>query len=445
MDDIASNFNEFSKLLKDKWGLKFSEKKPDALLTSSHPPVSTQVTDTIYRNITELEEFESRISHLCYKLKAKASKKKADGIAILSKNNGAQKNKEKSKKDFSKLLQETTGVLHKLQEDYTINFFEKENLKEKLIFQENRLTFILKQNPKAYEFESLTVTELEETTNWHFKNIYISNKLIPNLKFQLTTVNHVAGIIFERDSKDDITLIPAWPHPYIDSNILDCTPVPGNVSQGSNMTLSSIGTEGWSSLIELVTLIKKLTDQKFEAIPEAINDQSFSDAINNLQATFSKWPTVLRYDHVDILDTVDNGPYQRLSLSLKNISVGTYNFEKLTYNFSSYNSEHEEFGTHPRLEFPVSSKEAFDNWFEESAGAHGSRLELRFAHPDMMDTNVIYKLSEKDQILMFGLISSLERQIEESRQKFGYDPDAFTKWVNLAKSIKVIASKAIAG
>ncbi|WP_163008240.1 hypothetical protein, partial [Pseudomonas viridiflava] len=96
------------------------------------------------------------------------------------------------------------------------------------------------------------------------------------------------------------------------------------------------------------------------------------------------------------------------------------------------------FGQNPRLEFDESARDVLENWFAESEDGRGLRLELRFARPDALDTNVWQILSDSDQILLAALVSNLTTQLNTIKTQCPEDVQRWEDWHDLADVVKAI-------
>lgn len=335
--------------------------------------------------------------------------------------------------------------LHKeqeAQENLLMNFHQQS---ENLYITEHRLNNFLTSFPEYWEFESLSLKHINkgndsEKTLWEIKNVYVKGMLIPEINLETEINNGVAGITILHNSDEQEPLWLNWPESYIATGRLPCIPVKGHAYQDSNFVLSSLKTSDWTAFNELLNnmiLILVAPDNRCDI---NLDPEKLKAGLLQLKEVLAKWPVVVRFDDIDLNDTFKNENYQRIGLSLKNLSIGSKIWPQLDYRLSTVDTSGN-FGQNPRLEFLQSTRSAFENWFTEHDLFLGTRLELRFAKPNAMDINVWRSLSEADRLMVTAVISSLPSQIEAIQKSTQLSDLNWNDWNTLGQAVKNILIK----
>lgn len=272
---------------------------------------------------------------------------------------------------------------------------------------------------------------------WVVTDTELAGRNYELIEFETTYRNGLTELKIKDSSKgfDFFSLYPS-------KNELNCSPVNGSYSAPENKLLSSIGTSDWKAIKELVKKLKNsLTTNQFSNIPSDVTKHIVS-GLNTLGIILEKWPTVLRYDNLELFHTVNSSEYQSLGLKLINVEFSSKSLPSFSYHLSSVNEPGKSFGQFPRLEFYEDTKAHFEKWFCETADTRGNRLELRFAYPNQMDVGVWKKLSSNDQLLIAANISKLPETLKtlQSKGNKGLDFDA---WVALSANLSKILSSAL--
>ena len=184
----------------------------------------------------------------------------------------------------------------------------------------------------------------------------------------------------------------------------------------------------------MIQALDATTDERYKVKTDR---KTLKKGLERLCQVLNNWPTIVRYDGITLNDNLTSETYERLSLTLRNLCIGEHIWPLIDYRFSSVNPS-KIFGENPRLEFLESTSAAFENWSVESDETLGRRLELRFAQPNAMDTEVWSVLSDRDRIMVSGIIGSLERQLATLRKESFSTSSSWAKWHALAETIKGI-------
>ncbi|MCR8719134.1 hypothetical protein NVV30_10590 [Pseudomonas syringae] len=332
--------------------------------------------------------------------------------------------------------------LHEAQEAYELLMQRDELKTNSLNLQSNRLANLLQKFPAHWEVEHIDIKRLNdddtgEVTQWQIRNAYLGDELVPLIKLKTRLSSDQLELFIQRTDDKNSNWIN-WPQALSEKELFPCTPVHGHAYQGNNWLLSSLGTSDWGKLRLLIRrMASSLGNGSDITVPKDINASSLKEGLLNLTKQLDNWPLSLRYDNVALTKTVQTEHYRSLSISLTNVSLGEKRWDKLEYNLATVD-ENGGFGQNPRLEFPESARDVIDNWFVESEDGRGLRLELRFAHPQAIDTNVWRLLSDADQILIAALVSNLSIQLDRLERGKVRKSLHWQEWQGLAQAVREI-------
>lgn len=332
------------------------------------------------------------------------------------------------------------SALHATQEkleEATIQLETNLDLVDKL---SRRLARLNTKFPNYWEARSIKykiseVTPGSKKIQWEVVETELAGKSYELINFETTCKNGLAGIKILSSSKglDFFSL-------HNQSKELSCSPVNGSYSAPENKLISSIGTSDWKIIRDLVKKLKfSLTTNVFPDMPEdAVKE--LANGLNTLSAVLEKWPSVLRYDNVELTQYTNSSEYQALGLRFTNIELASKKCPSFSYYLSSVNEPSNSFGQFPRLEFHENMSENFEKWFCETSDDRGQRLELRFASPNQMDIDVWKKLSSSDQFFIAANISTLPDILQTLRSKGSADLD-WDAWLKMSSHLnKILAS-----
>lgn len=305
------------------------------------------------------------------------------------------------------------------------------------------LSSLAKECGNYWHFDKLKVIATPDSSDkhsqWIIENVMIEGRLIPSIRFHTCTINGNFGIVFHQPFKEWLTT----KKDASGGDQLLCAPQKGTIYSGNNISLTTLSTTSWRML---KTLLEKITSEIQS--PERMDLDSGIDSVIlqrnliNLNQAIMSWPEVLRYDDISILANFDTDNYHRLELKLVNASIYETHWDKLYYNIASLGIKGPTSVHHPRLEFPESKDHSgLDSWYPETVDQRGARLELRFAQPNVMDTEVWERLSRKDKILVTSLITSINLQLVDLVRGLSLDKSDYQKWNALGTMIRTIMSK----
>jgi len=268
------------------------------------------------------------------------------------------------------------------------------------------------------EASLLESTDTQQTVQWHLTDVYLGERLIPELRFKTVLANGLAGIVIQRSAGiDSPEPLLRWPGACAAAEELPCIPVQGSAAHGNNALLSALGPTDWNTLQALAKNLAALLDKPdAEQLTTALDAAGLRSGLLALEATLAAWPNLLRYDAIQLHETPQGDGYQSLAITLTNLQLGERHWSALDYRLATVDEPGQSFGQNPRLEFPESTRNALQSWFPESDDERGARLELRFARPEAMDTRVWNRLDGDDRLLIAALLVNFGTQLEDLRQ-----------------------------
>lgn len=337
--------------------------------------------------------------------------------------------------------------LHQTQEELEQYLLQTQAIEAQREELSERLQRVLDRHPGYWEFDALEASLLEntatqQTVQWHLTDVYLGERLIPELRFKTVLANGLAGIVIQRTTDTDSPApLLRWPSACAASEELPCVPTKGPALHGNNALLSALGPTDWNSLQSLAKKLAGLLGTlNVQQLPAGLDVIGLRDGLLALEKTLANWPKVLRYDDIQLRETLRIDGYQGLEISLTNPQLGERRWSDLDYRLATMDEPGQTFGQNPRLEFPESARSALQSWFAESEDDRGPRLELRFALPDAMDTRVWNALAGDDCQLIAALLVNLAAQLEDLRQASPAN-QPWQDWQALAESIKTILAR----
>lgn len=336
--------------------------------------------------------------------------------------------------------------LHYTQEELEQHLIADKNRQAELEHSQSRLQKILQRFPEYWEVENVELYQIDsadqDIIGWRLKNVYLDNCLIPTLEFKTRQENGIVGVFIQRSASSMVGEDwLRWPSGFENSTELPCMPCTGAANFGNNAVLSGLSTRDWERLQLLVKhLIAYLDGPATLNFPAGINRHTLCRGFKGLQVILAKWPLVFRFDDAELIDNHKDMNYQALGIRLNNLSLGKNRWSTLEYRLATVDHDSGSFGQNPRLEFHEHSRNSLQNWFAESNDSRGPKLELRFAKPDALDTNVWGTLSKTDRLLIAGLVNSLPLQLASLQQSNLTLPLPWQDWHALGITLKEIVA-----
>jgi len=340
--------------------------------------------------------------------------------------------------DIELELELTISQLHQTQEDLEQATYTLMNNSIEINALTNRIFRLTEGIPDFWEADSIEIKLVKDTKNakviqWNAINSHLGNKLHPRISFTTSYAAGITAITFQRKETSDFTYFQT----NETSQEFTCLPVHGALTDKNNAMLSALGTSDWKAINILIPKIARtLRTEILHDIPKEAAALTV-DGLVKLQSILRAWPSLLRYDSIKLIDTVNTSEYQALDFLIENLEIGSQNIKTFCYRLSSVNEPDKAFGQYPRLEFNEDTKGSFENWFIESDDERGKRLELRFADPNQMDIGVWRRVSDRDRLLIVAIISKLPEKLKSLRVTHE-NHAKWEDWINIANMMKAI-------
>jgi hypothetical protein len=341
--------------------------------------------------------------------------------------------------------------LHETQEELEASISKLHKMQITMDRYKIKLQRVLDCHPSYWHFNSVEACVLDgisgrHTVQWQFIDVDVGECLIPELRFKTVLVDGIAGIIFQRtQGPESPEPLLRWPSVSTTAEELCCIPVKGPINSGNNAILSGLGPTDWKILQTLVQRLSVLlAEPNGFQIPEGVDVPNLRNGLLALDKALAEWPNVLRYDDIRLHKILNIDGYHSLEIELVNPQLGQQVWPDFSYRIATVFEPGKTFSQNPRLEFPEKTRNVLQNWFAESNDERGARMELRFAHPSLMDTNVWSALAGNDRLLIAALITSTSTQLEEIRRKNSTVSQPWQDWVAVGKSMRSILANTMA-
>lgn len=340
-------------------------------------------------------------------------------------------------------------ALHETLEDLERSVTTEKSLKVALGQSTARIHDVLKKIPDYFAYDDLQIVSVPRTESnqrggevlrWSYSNLCIKGYLIQNLEFNTVLKDGIAGLIINPDTAIRGEYASGGRNAFFErGQRTECVPIQGPLNYGTNKALSTLGTRDWEVLQALVPqMISELTNGAGATQHATVDTPRLISGLERLKTTLTSWPSLLRYDAIELQNVSHGERYHGIQIRLINASLGSAMFPELTYTISTVDSPDQDFGQNPRLEFPESCRTTFQNWFAESVDQKGERLEVRFASPAAIDTDVWDKLSDSDKHLLVAIIADGPSQIAEIAHNYTDGKGRWDDWMALTQLIKDI-------
>lgn len=346
-----------------------------------------------------------------------------------------------------KTIDRTTliNALHNAHESIEELIIEKDNFNSELINLDNLFKALLHASPNHYWHEKLVVTEFQKskdskTLSLWFKNIVANQQILKELSVRLQiNEGDVSFFVNLGQSFDQLTSY-VCDKPQTFTKEINCA---DRTSKGKlNEDLSRLKTSEWLNLFAAMHMLKKLFLSPPQALKELdIEWPKIANHVSNYIKAYEKWPSTLRHDEISISQISHSEHYHSLSIKLTRVSVSNNTYKTVSFILSTVETEASTFGVNPRLEFLEDSKEFIEGWDLALNNTQDNKLELRFASPNAIDTNVWDALSSKDKILIAGIIGKLPALVENLSIISAHKSMRWEEWKTLAEDVKSIFTK----
>nr|WP_314490249.1 hypothetical protein [uncultured Pseudomonas sp.] len=305
---------------------------------------------------------------------------------------------------------------------------------------------LLLENPSVLTNGRLKVEDLginagARDLQWEINDVYLHRRYHKIIRFKIRLNDDHLTFILQRDKNTEGPLV-RWPATHRKIDEIEFSPVRGPINKGKNLSLASLGTTDWSSLIELVSIVLNIARSNTLPLEKSVA-ALLEVGLNEFNAQLLNFPPVLRFDSIVPAKILHQDSYWGVTLRLRNLMQGDKHWPSLVYSLTSVDSSDKTRGENPRIELPKEASEFLENWFIETADDRGERFELRFRMPREMDMLVWQKLSETDQVRLISLLSILEVQLSELKE-IDVNMD-WGRWMALGTSMRDTIAERMSG
>jgi len=328
------------------------------------------------------------------------------------------------KKESSEKIKETEEEnellllqLHQVQEElehYFLKYQESQKTEQDL---QTRWQRMLSRNPDYCDYASLTLMDTkinneQQILTWQLDNVHMAGRSFAKLGFKTVIDKNVVSLSFEENADNTPSTLLRWPVACRDKK--DCVLHPSQ----ANQVLAELSYSDWLLLKQLYKLLINEVKQNTQALnlPAKIDHKVLTAGLNHSLNLLNNHPAILRFDTLKLKREQVNKNYEHLWFTFSHINFAQQHWESFEFRLSCANVSPEKFATHPKLEFPETTKVVLDSWFNESNDDFGNKLELRFAAPDAIDIGVWNKLSTHDHTFMMALVQRLPNLLQQLQQ-----------------------------
>lgn len=424
---------------------KTSKEENELLLLQLH-----QVQEELERSFLKLKDYEKQTkelneakvqqdkSHQQQKLELEKAKKanqahneqlkklKSENTKLSKEN--AEKIKETEEENELLLLQ-----LHQVQEELEHYFLKYQDSQKTEQDLQSRWQRMLSRNPDYCDYASLTLNDTkidnkQQTLIWQLSDLHVAGRSFAKLNFKTIIDKNIISLSFEKSSGNNQSTLLRWPVACRDKQ--ECILHPSQ----ANHVLAELSYSDWLLLKQLYKLLINEVKQNSQTLnfSENIDQKSLMYGLSHSLNLLNNHPAILRFDTLKLKREQVNKNYEHLWFTLSNINFAQQHWESFEFRLSCANVSPEKFATHPKLEFPETTKAVLDSWFNESNDDFGNKLELRFAAPDAIDIGVWNKLSTHDHTFMMALVQRLPNLLQQSSENISRQ---WQDWQQLVKLI----------
>jgi outer membrane murein-binding lipoprotein Lpp len=335
--------------------------------------------------------------------------------------------------------------LHQVQEELEKYFLGNQKTQQQLDEIESRWQRLQQRYPAYCDYTDLSIEEHDKTLRWIFNEYLGGGRKIDRLCVDLNLKRNVAGLTLSRENIHDSSPLVYWPKLHQDATSLDLAPNALTREQALALvhTYSQIATSDWLWLQDLgAAMIDHLESDHpaLDHIDESLREQ-FIQGLDLHQEKLESLPPVLRCDAVHLVQEHSANGYEHIWLRLENPHFTNSQCSDFEFRLACVNDSGagHDLGNHPRLEFPDQGGDTLlVNWFMESENQFGANLELRFALPDIMDTDLWARLDQKDAALISSLLEQLPFFLDREKDALAGLRRPTKQWIDLARKMAAI-------
>jgi len=360
----------------------------------------------------------------------------------------SNKHLNKKKQNFDEKLKESEQEnelmllqLHQVQEElehYFLKYQSQQKVEQTL---EKRWQRMLDRNPSYCDYQSIELKKVHYTENnsqllmWEVTDLNTARREFERLSFTTKISTDGVSLIFSRENTETAKPLQRWPlssQAQIDCEV-DLLP--------ANNILNELATSDLDLVRSILNLLLTiLSDESYQLNKnnnKPLNTTALKQVFEQTLQALDNLPTSLRFDTVELKQEQSHPGYDHLWLTLKNLQLGKESWPEFSFRLATTNIPEDQFGTHPRLEFPAETAQVLKSWFAESKDDWGDKMELRFAVPDAMDREVWEKLSDWDRAFLILLMKQIPMIFNNLQMR---EIDISQNWTNWSE-ISHIMSK----
>lgn len=304
-----------------------------------------------------------------------------------------------------------------------------------------RLSHYKSSIPQHWEAENFCITEEQPIKGktilqWKFENLYLDDVFFPELTFITEAHNKQLKLVIKRprpSSKKPVNSL-RWPH--LLEGISDIEISTYDDPRSFRNKCSELSTTGFQTLKILNYKILNYVSSPYSHAPKIFKTPNFSNLLSKLSKLLSDAPGFLRYDQSSIETVESQNGYSALKVTLINANFENRQWQRFEFSFSTIDESLELFGVNPRLEFLLIDDSSIGTNGKITSDNRGSRYELRFAHPNIIDLTTWSSAAPSDQILLTSLIIALPEIIQNDNSSCAYKRIPKSAWMELALAIK---------
>lgn len=307
-----------------------------------------------------------------------------------------------------------------------------------------RIERILANHPDYWDYETIEISynsrrNDKKIVGLRFFNLDLSVQLLEQLYIEIEVQKNITSLIISSDQSDPHLPFRSWPFNLQPEIKLSCAGNYTEISPQIAQALSGLCTKDWKTLRALTGMLATIFADPPDTIKSLDIDLSEISSQLKLQAlVYASWPNTLRFDSVRMIEAMHGQNYHVLYLELANLYISNTTHLKAEFGLATVDSDGSSFGSNPRLEFPEACREIMESWHPESANEKGQKLELRFAFPNAMDTNVWNSLTINDKFLITGIIGKLPEMVNKISTEAPTKSLRWGDWKELASNTRQI-------
>jgi len=370
-------------------------------------------------------------------------------LAIASTTTAIIKNNDVSE-TASSLPYEMLSEFLQLQERFlaeTCNIQQAKSLKDETLKLERKIESLnlrlchYKSNiPQHWEAEHFSVIEKHSSKGisileWNFQNLYLNDFFFTEMVVLTELRSKNLKLIIKRPVPNNTKSNGSLRWPELLTGISDLEFSTLDEPKIFREKCAALSTSGFTAIITLVRKLTHYVKSPYSNAPKIFKNANLTNSLAQLAEQFKSIPSYLRYDS-SAIESIEQNGYAALNITLRNANLDSRTWPELKFAFSSVDHSPGIFGNNPRLEFEIFEGCPVGQNGKITTDERGSRFELRFAHPNIIDIPTLNSTSAADQLLLISLVVALPDIINAYTFDHTFKRIPKLAWVNLANIIK---------